>query len=115
MKVAAVFAAAVLFTSAFAAPALANDFTPATQVVRTADLNLSSKAGADRMLMRIRHAARAVCGVDGGIASLTQYSRGRACVRETVANAVSRLNQPMVTARYIERTGDSGGTSMGTR
>jgi UrcA family protein len=115
MKFAAIFAAAALFTGAFAAPALAADTMPATQIVRTYDINMTTESGADQMLRRIRYAARAVCGVNGGIVSLSQRANGRACVREATADAVRQLNQPMVTAVYAERTGGAADWSMGAR
>jgi UrcA family protein len=66
--------------------------------VRYGDLNLANPEGAQAMLTRIRHAARQVC--EPAPQSALEYADWRNCVSNATNGAVSRLNEPMVTAAY---------------
>lgn len=57
-------AAAVLASSAFAVPALAQSNQGNSVEVRYSDLNLESEEGRERLRERLENAAAQVCGVD---------------------------------------------------
>ena len=62
--------------------------------------DVASSAGARRLLGRIETAARNECTLpDGSIFSQVRLQE-RACEAPTVANAVRKLNAPLVTADY---------------
>ena len=61
-----------------------------------ADLNLSSPAGAEVMLRRIRFAAASVCGGRPDGREIADATRFRACVAAAVSNAVAEVNAAMV-------------------
>jgi UrcA family protein len=87
--------AACVGQSAFAA---SDDVAKVT--VQYADLNLSSPAGAQAMLLRIRHAANIVCG-EQPTHKIDQAGRlYDQCVSQAISGGVRELNTPMVTALY---------------
>jgi UrcA family protein len=67
-----------------------------------ADLNLSNPAGARKMMGRIHHAARAICGEPDSNNDLAGWAQQRACVEITVSDALRSLDNPTVTA-FSER------------
>jgi|GEM_PF-5531947 len=71
--------------------------------VRTHDLDLSSDAGARRLLRRLDHAVELVCG--GSF--LQQFSAARrayrSCYERTMAETLARLDAPRVHAHYAQR------------
>ena len=73
------------------------------QTVSYADLDLDDEAGATRMIMRIDHAARSVCGDRSGTMTLAERRAIRACRTESEQRAVTDLNHPVVTAMYFGR------------
>ncbi|MDP3736208.1 MAG: UrcA family protein [Hyphomonadaceae bacterium] len=80
--------------------------TPARQVsvaVSYADLDLSSLAGADAMLGRMRLAIRKICGDTPHPSQLSAGSRHRECVRSAMTRAVETLDHPVVTAAHSGR------------
>jgi UrcA family protein len=92
---------AAALACALAAPAFAGEARSIP--VQRADLNLQSEAGAEVMLARLERAAERVCGVANGRIDLATHNLGRACVEETIANAVDSLDAPLVTALYEDR------------
>jgi UrcA family protein len=74
------------------------------KVVKYADLDLSAAAGAQTLYMRLRSAAKRVCAPADGRA-LDQHMRYRACVDESMANAVAAVNQPALTDVYLAQDG----------
>jgi UrcA family protein len=82
-----------------AAPALAGP-SPATRLVRYADLDLSAEAGRIRLEQRIRAAVRAVCGQPSP-ADLRGVYEVRACRAETLADVHGdrRVGRVFVTQR----------------
>jgi UrcA family protein len=60
------------------------------------DLDLSSPAGANALYRRIQGAAKQVCGYAG--ADLIEQSIWRGCYRNAIANAVGKVNNPLLTA-----------------
>jgi UrcA family protein len=75
-----------------------------TRVVRTADLNLENDVGAAALERRLRTAASQVCGGSYGRMTLAYRSAHRACVRETLENALAQVNEPRVLARFDDIT-----------
>ena len=67
------------------------------------DLNLSSPAGAQAMLNRIRFAASRVCGGKADNRDIPGTTFYRQCVRVAADNAVSQLDAPLVTALHTGR------------
>ncbi len=87
-----------------ALPAAANSLAPPLQVtVKFADLDVSRPEGAAVLYGRIRAAARNVC---------SPYDRGdplenmefASCVRQSIADAVSAVNAPALTAVHSSKT-----------
>jgi UrcA family protein len=94
------YVAVGVFTAALAlatpTPATAQ---PAQIEVNLSGIDLTSDAGADRALRRIRNAARAVCGVRGGAQPYRDRADARDCAREAMRRGVEDLNSPHVSRR----------------
>jgi UrcA family protein len=77
-----------------------------SQKVRVSDLDLSTEAGAAQLISRIHRAAERVCGMNsGGHDFALMSSRSyRTCVREAAADAVAKVNSPVVTALHGGKT-----------
>ena len=89
LKILTAIGAAALAASALAAPAAAAAADePTTVAVKFADLDLSKPADAKRLLMRLRIAAREVCGTadprDARIAELVEICQAQAMARAEV-------------------------------
>jgi UrcA family protein len=88
---------ALLFSAvglSFAAMSPAGDTLGANQtIVKYADLNVSSPAGASALYARIIVAANGVCrALDGhDLSSKTHFNR---CVQNAIADAVTKVDQP---------------------
>ena len=67
-----------------------------SRVVKFADLKISHSSDAHVLYRRIRAAARVVCS---GYFFLTDTDKAR-CVRDATADAVTRINQPALTAVF---------------
>jgi UrcA family protein len=96
---------AALTTAGFATAAYASPvYTPTSnpdlnaEAVSTAGLDLHSERDARRALLRIREAAKDVCGVTDG--SIWAQPHPNACVIAAVNRAVAQLDEPMVTALH---------------
>ena len=87
------FALALVLGLAGAAQALASE--PSIKVSYS-DLDLSTPAGAQTLYHRISGAARTVCGFEG--ADLIEQQVWKACYRGAVADAVAKVNSPLLTA-----------------
>jgi len=83
--------------TSWAAPGEARSIT-----VRFADLDLSSIAGAKTLYHRIQAAASQVCR-PVGTDPIEQFG-SRACARKATADAVSKVNNPLLTAVHTGRT-----------
>ncbi len=97
MTVTVLFSALVL---SFTAMCRAGDATGANQtMVKYADLNVSSPAGAAALYARISVAANGVCEtLDGrGLASKTHFGR---CVHKAISEAVTKVDQPALYSVY---------------
>jgi UrcA family protein len=83
-------------TSSFSAIAAADDAHPVSITVKYADLNPANPPDALRLYERIRQAALAACAYYW---FKTDADEAR-CVHSTIANAVSKVNQPELFAVF---------------
>lgn len=71
------------------------------------DLDLSKQAGVETLYSRIKWAARAACG-PSSLHKYDAFLSGRAaqreCVDRAIANAVGKLDRPMLTALHAEKS-----------
>jgi UrcA family protein len=72
--------------------------------VSYADLNLSTLAGADALYRRIERAARTVCGSDDMRERLGHWRAWRNCYDSAIANAVAKVNSPLLSAVHSSKT-----------
>jgi UrcA family protein len=95
-----------VFTCLFANWAAAEKGDPgvATVVVNYADLNLSNPAGAKVLYKRIRNAAQKVCKPQSHVTPLHLGRTWRKCYDTAMADAIAKVNRPVLTALYKERT-----------
>jgi len=75
---------------------------PTSITVSFRDLDLSSIAGATTLYHRIQSAAQQVCGYAPG-ADLIERAAWQACYRNTTADAVRQVNNPLLTAVHAGR------------
>jgi UrcA family protein len=75
------------------------------QVVRFADLNLSSEQGAAALYSRIKAAARNVCDLTTHTLDIEQRIYAQACFRRAIAQAVGAVDSPELTRRYLADAG----------
>lgn len=81
-----------------------------TYVVRFADINLETAAGAQALYSRLRHAATMVCVPLEGV-SLRDATQHRECMEKAMADAVASVDRPMLSQYHQSRTksGDKSG------
>ena len=72
--------------------------------VKYRDLDLSTVEGARTLYGRISAAARDVCGYEGH--SFTDEAFWRGCYRGAIADAVAKVNNPLLTAVHTGRPAD---------
>jgi UrcA family protein len=77
-------------------------------VVRFSDLDVSKTEGATALYARIRHAARIVCA-PGESREMGLAAIYRACMEESIANAVAKVDRPLLSQYHQART--KGGKS----
>ncbi len=93
------FALALGFQSAHAAPP---QDVPSV-VVHFADLDLSGSEGASVLYRRLKGAAETVCApLDDR--NLARHMRFQACVQNAISTAVTKVDQPALTAYYETKT-----------
>jgi len=63
--------------------------------VSFSDLNLDHPSGARALLLRIRGAAKRVCGPEDGLHADDSF---KTCVRDAVGRAVTELDNPLVSS-----------------
>ncbi len=104
--------AAIACGVALTMPAMADqsDGEPLTKIVSYADLNLNGEAGARVLHGRLRMAAAQVCAPLRGT-TLRERSNWRGCVDPAVTRAVAKVDEPMLTAYHLSRTGTTQPTS----
>ena len=100
-------AAAILTSliSSFSALCNAADTTEVrTTIVKYADLDLSTPQGATSLYNRIRFASETVCPPsDHG--DLAAIARSQKCLKQAIAGAVAKVNQPTLSAVYAAKFG----------
>jgi UrcA family protein len=73
---------------------------PRSETVKFADLNLDTSAGAEALYGRIHRAALHVCS------DQDEFAEGiRACVKDAEMRAIGKVNSPLLTAFYQNKTG----------
>lgn len=98
-----VLLAGALAATAIAAPISAATDTSAPVAVKYSDLDLSTKAGQEKLDRRIDDAARSACGMDDpSTGSRIRSSEARQCYEQTRANVHERV------ARLIARDNSRG-------
>jgi UrcA family protein len=97
---------AALASGALIQPAAAQETVTQSIVVKLADLDLSSPAGAKSALTRIRSAAHEVCEPEATIVDIRETVSYGACVADAERHAVSTLDRPEVTALFESRRGN---------
>jgi UrcA family protein len=83
----------------------ASDDAPKSQTVQFADLDLSKPEGAAALFGRIKGAARAVCSAHSKGRLPADKQRYAACVEFAVSNAVTRIDEPVLTDYVASRSG----------
>lgn len=96
--------AAVGFAAA-SQSAFAQSDAVASVTVHYSDLNLSSASDAKVMLMRIRRAAKSVCGPEPTSVFDRVSGPYRNCISESVDRAIGQLNSPLVTVLASAKPG----------
>lgn len=91
--------------SATAAAAAADD-GPRQRTVKFADLDLTRNSGIAVLYARIKAAARAVCDQYSELGVNTVQAE-RECQARAMSGAIGRVNLPMLTDYYRERSGMS--------
>jgi UrcA family protein len=71
-----------------------------SETVKFSDLNLSSPAGVEALYGRIHLAAGRVCQQPGG-----ELEAQRSCMTKAERNAIAKVNVPLLTAFYQNKTG----------
>ena len=71
-----------------------------SETVKFADLNLSSQAGVEALYGRIHSAAWRVCQQPGG-----EVAAARSCMKKAESDAIGKVNVPLLTAFYQNKTG----------
>jgi UrcA family protein len=95
-----------VFSSSFAVPATADSFEPLKETVKFGDLDISRPKGATVLYSRIRTAAEKVCSPYDR-RGLSTKMHLNACIKKAVADAVTAVNAPALSAAHIAKRGES--------
>jgi UrcA family protein len=97
-----------------ATPAPAADPSgPRSVTVSYRDLNLSTIEGATALYQRLRHAANSVCDEPGtGIAHFQEW---KSCYQAAIADAVAKVNSPLLIAVSGGKNRESTVTAMNSK
>ncbi len=101
----AALAVAALSAGEVSAQSVPLGWTPERESVEHADLDLGSRAGAERLLLRVRQSAERVCGLRDSRrrgATLRQRTLARACVNQAMSQAVTGVESAHVQAAYAD-------------
>jgi UrcA family protein len=77
--------------------------------VRYADLDLSRAAGAQTLYQRINGAARSVCGDQGR--RIEEQHQWKSCYRGAIADAIVKVNSPLLTLLHSGQNGEAPATA----
>jgi UrcA family protein len=86
----------LVVSSAFAADQVRSE------TVKFGDLNVGTPAGAEALYVRIHSAAKRVCSQPGDV---WQIYRASSCIKSAEAEAIEKVNLPLLTAYYQTKTG----------
>jgi UrcA family protein len=101
----ALLAALLIATGAGAADRTA---TSADIAVKYSGVQLANEAEAEALYKKLRAAARAVCDDNaGGHRTLEIRARAEKCVKQVLADAVQKIDQPVLTTVHESRRGRS--------
>ena len=83
--------------------------TPAKVIVHYSADDLGTADGTVQVYKKLKTAARRVCGIhDGGRLTLDQGIKARECFDGALADAVRRIDRPMLTSVHSKATRDLG-------
>lgn len=83
--------------------------TSADIAVKFSDVQLNTEADAEALYKKLRSAARAVCDDNaGGHRTLEIRSRAEKCTSQVLADAVRRIDKPMLSALHQTKTSNAG-------
>ena len=82
---------------------------PAKVIVHYQDNAFATAEGTAKVYKKLKSAARRVCGInDGGRLTLDQGIKSRECFEQALAEAVRRIDRPMLTSVHSRATSDLG-------
>lgn len=82
--------------------------TSADIAVRFSQVQLNNEADAEALYKKLRSAAKSVCDDNaGGHRTLEVRNRAEKCVNQVLADAVRKIDQPLLTALHQSKTGKS--------
>jgi len=84
-----------------------------SETVSFRDLNLSTIEGATALYLRIKRAANQVC--DEPEAGVARYQAWRSCYRAAIADAVAKVNSPLLTSVHSGKDKESAVTAMNSK
>ena len=84
-----------------------------TVTVNYRDLNLATIDGAITLYQRLKGAARTVC--EGPLTGIAAYQEWRSCYDAAMADAVAKVNNPLLTAVYRGPNKDASSIAMLTK
>ncbi|HEU4779414.1 MAG TPA: UrcA family protein [Steroidobacteraceae bacterium] len=107
---AAAIAATFLMVLAVDVRAAEPEGTPRRITVSYQDTAFATKAGTTNVYRKLKLAAHKVCGIAPGIGRLTlaQHIQAQECVDVALADAVQRINRPMLTSVHESSARDLG-------
>jgi UrcA family protein len=100
-------AGAILSVMAFSLPTVSSaeeGTTPPQVIVKFADLDVSTAQGAQTLYRRIRIGADNVCWLMYGSNAAYNLNKN-ACLQKVIADAVSKVNEPALSAVFASRYG----------
>ena len=110
MKLATALVASILSLTTFTTHAAAPGDDVYSITVQFGDLDLSRQAGIAKLYLRIKGAAQRVCDQQANeqLVAKQTYS---VCVKHAVANAVARVDHPMLSDYFTQRGGKPAKTA----
>lgn len=100
LLIGAALAAATVTLLAPAAAHAADIEATSSVIVHFADLDLDSQNGAHHLYLRLKMAARSVCGDEDDAIDLSDRRNITVCQQEAIENAVEHVDRPLLTAVY---------------
>ncbi len=100
--------ATALLLAAGSAGAADRTATSADIAVKFSQVQLNNEADAEQLYKKLRSAAKSVCDDNaGGHRTLEVRNRAEKCVNQVLADAVKKIDQPLLTALHESKTGKS--------